>query len=185
MLSWRPRRPRGPPKAKQSPSPGPRGGGELEQASRDAKPRREPALAYLTAAFLAKTAVLARAAVVIAVPSDIASTAKIPAEKIPCAKAKTRTKIAPEQGRAPAASIVSRALFQENPAPSVTRIGGVEMSRSRGRGHGPPCNHPREIAWRPPPPRRQHTSGCRTPSGKKRSALHCRPERAPRTAIPA
>ena len=87
------------------------------------KARLEPALEYLTAAFLAKTAALARAAVVIAVPSDIATTAKIPAEKIPCAKAKTRTRIAHEQGRAPAAIIVSRALFQENPAPSMRGSG--------------------------------------------------------------
>ncbi len=79
--------------------------------------RPEP-LEYLTAAFLARTAVLASAAVVVAVPSDIAKTANTPVEKIPCAKAKTRTRIAPEQGRDPAAIIVKRALFQENPAPS-------------------------------------------------------------------
>jgi hypothetical protein len=69
--------------------------------------------------FLARTAALASAAVVIAVPSDIAATAKTPAEKIPWAKAKTKTIIAPEQGRNPAAIIVKRELFHENPAPSA------------------------------------------------------------------
>src|SRR5262245_49909123 len=74
--------------------------------------RPEPALEYLTATSLASTAVLASAAVVIAVPNDIAKTAKTPVGNIPCAKAKTRTRIAPEQGRDPAATIVNKALFQ-------------------------------------------------------------------------
>ena len=53
----------------------------------------------------------------------IAATAKTPAAKIPCAKAKTSSKIAPEQGRNPAATIVNKALFQENPLPSVLGSG--------------------------------------------------------------
>src|SRR6266702_6732134 len=48
---------------------------------------------------LASTALAARAPVVRAVPAAIASVAQTPILKAPCAKAKTSTNIAPEQGR--------------------------------------------------------------------------------------
>src|ERR1700730_5125807 len=91
--------------------------------------RPELALEYLIATFLASTVVLASAAVVVAVPSDIAKTARTPVEKVPCAKAKTSTRIAPEQGRDPAAPIVNSAPFQENPAPSERGSGACKRAQ--------------------------------------------------------
>jgi hypothetical protein len=81
------------------------------------------ALAMREARLLARTARLARAPVVIAVPSDIASVAPMPAQKIPCDKAKTRTRRAPAQGLVPAASNVIKAVFQEKPAARLAGSG--------------------------------------------------------------
>ena len=62
--------------------------------------RRESVPATRKAMPLAKTASVARAAVVIAVPADMAKAAATPMVKIPCASAKTSTSMAPEHGRA-------------------------------------------------------------------------------------
>ncbi len=85
------------------------------------RPSSEPA--SLMAMPLARTAVAARAAVVMAVPSAITTVAAMPARKMPCERAKTSTRIAPEQGRAPAATTVDTDSRQENPSPSVAGSG--------------------------------------------------------------
>ena len=72
---------------------------------------------------LAKTARVARALVVTAVPSAMANVAAIPAGNRPCARAKVSTTIAPEQGRAPAATTVAAAPRQEKPSPSCEGSG--------------------------------------------------------------
>ena len=76
-----------------------------------------PDLQSALAVDLAKTAIEASAPVVAAVPSAIASVAATPAAKRPCDSANTRMRMAPEQGRTPAAITVPAALRQEK-APS-------------------------------------------------------------------
>ena len=61
---------------------------------------------------VAVTVSVAIAATVIAVPSPITKVAAMPAQKMPCASAKTSTRIAPEHGRSPTATIAARPRFQ-------------------------------------------------------------------------
>jgi len=102
---WRPLKPqlaRAPPartaKSKASPKTRTAAAAANSNTRPVSKARLEPALEYLTAAFLAKTAALARAAVVIAVPSDIATTAKIPAEKILAPRQRQEPELRPSRG---------------------------------------------------------------------------------------
>ena len=60
------------------------------------------------------------AATVIAVPSPITRVAAMPAQNMPCASANTRTRIAPEHGRRPTATIAASPRCQPpGPASSV------------------------------------------------------------------
>ena len=61
---------------------------------------------------VAVTVSVAMMATVMAVPSPITKVAAAPAQKMPCASANTRTRIAPEQGRKPTATIAVRPRFQ-------------------------------------------------------------------------
>ena len=60
----------------------------------------------------APTAIIAMMATVMAVPTPITRVATTPAQNSPCARAKTSTRIAPEQGRRPTATIADKPRFQ-------------------------------------------------------------------------
>ena len=79
------------------------------------------------AADLAKTAIHASAPVVTAVPRAMAKVAATPAAKSPCASAKTKTRIAPEHGRAPAAMTVRGAVAPRDFAAQSGWIGRVSV----------------------------------------------------------
>ena len=127
------------------------------RARRPSAPRRRPALrgrrrirssratraasesspaAKRIAVDLAKTAMEASAPVVTAVPSAIAKVAATPAANSPCASANTSTRIAPEQGRMPAAITVPAASRQENAPSSSAGIGRMDMAAFVRRGRG-------------------------------------------------
>ena len=76
--------------------------------------------------------------VVTAVPSAIAKVAATPAAKSPCASANTSTRIAPEQGRTPAAITVPTAARQENAPSSSAGSGAWTWPHSSGPDAAPP-----------------------------------------------
>ena len=71
-----------------------------------------------------------RAPVVIAVPSDMAKVAATPARNTPCASENTSTRMAPEQGREPAAITVAAAPRHEKPSPSLRGSGAWSWPHS-------------------------------------------------------
>ena len=89
----------------------------------------------------------ASAPVVTAVPSAMAKVAATPAANSPCASANTSTRIAPEQGRAPAAITVPAALRQEKRAVERRGIGRMQQCPHRQRGR----RRRRGRRGRPPP----------------------------------
>jgi len=113
-------------------------------AMRESSPR-----ASRMATRLAKTAAKASAPVVRATPNDIATTAPIPAKNNPCDSAKTRTRIAPEHGREPAAATVAAAPRQEKPASRVVGSGACrwpQAARSSAAAFAAPPGGPARKA---------------------------------------
>ena len=91
------------------------------------------ALAKRWASPRAPTARVAIAATVIAVPIPMMKVAATPAQNSPCASAKTSTRIAPEQGRRPTATIADSPRFQP-PGPASSCGSGA-------------CAWPQAEAW--------------------------------------
>ena len=80
----------------------------------------------------APTAMVAITATVIAVPSPMMKVETTPAQNSPCASAKTRTRIAPEHGRSPTATIAASPRRQPPGPASSSRLGRVRMAPGRG-----------------------------------------------------
>ena len=73
---------------------------------------------------LAPTAIVAMAATVMAVPSPMMKVATTPAQNNPCASANTSTRIAPEHGRKPTATIAESPRCQP-PGPASSSGSGA------------------------------------------------------------
>ena len=73
------------------------------------------------------------AATVMAVPRPITKVAATPAQKMPCASAKTSTRIAPEQGRSPTATIAVRPRVQPPGPASLSGVRPMRMAPGNGR----------------------------------------------------
>ena len=83
---------------------------------------------------------------VTAVPSAIANVASTPAANRPCASANTSTRIAPEQGRTPAAITVPAASRQENAPSSAAGSGAWTQPQSVRPARTPPGGAARNCA---------------------------------------
>jgi hypothetical protein len=73
---------------------------------------------------------VAMAATVIAVPMPMTKVATTPAQNNPCARAKTRTRIAPEQGRRPTATIADSPRFHPPGPASSSGSGACECPQA-------------------------------------------------------
>ena len=83
---------------------------------------------------------------VTAVPSAIANVASTPAANSPCASANTSTRIAPEQGRTPAAITVPAASRQENAPSSAAGSGAWTQPQPSWPARTPPGAAARNAA---------------------------------------
>ena len=84
-----------------------------------------PSPANATAQFLAVTAMVASTETVIAVPTAIASTDRMPPAHRPLRKAKLSTISAPEQGRMPTAATADHAVRQSKRSPDSSAGSGA------------------------------------------------------------